>query len=380
MPGQESGRLWKRPRALTALCIVVLLLLLALDALGGSTVRLGGAMLAVPALAAVFGSPGSVLAVVAVMLPAYIGTLAENGRLNWSNAPVAIATAGGIGAAAVQASAVRARRVRDLARSREVTTRTQEILVRPLPPQLGPVDIASVYLASDRESTIGGDLYACALMDGRPRVMVADVEGKGLDAVEVVMFLINAFRQATWDGVPLAELPSHLDETLRRDLTRTSEERAQRTRRPLEPELRADETFATAVVVEVSHDGGKLLMVNCGHPAPLLLRDGLGSELEPSEPALPLGLHHLDTTRVPVDVHSFGSGDTLLLYTDGLIESRDQDGRFYPVLDRVGNWTPRRPDDLLAALRNDLMRHAGSRLADDVAMVAIRRSTPFDPR
>ncbi|MFC8074212.1 PP2C family protein-serine/threonine phosphatase [Streptomyces sp. NPDC057307] len=372
---RDSEALWRGPQVLVGLTVVVLLLLLAADAFGGSRVRLGGMMLALPALAAVFTGPGAVLLIAGTMLPAYVMSLAENGRLTWEDAPVAIATALVISAASVGAAAVREKRDRQLAQSRRVTARTQRILLRPLPPRLGPMEISSTYLASDAESTLGGDLYACAMVGGRPRVIVGDVQGKGLATLEVVLFVLNAFRQSARQGVALADLPAFLDDSVRHELARArdlTEENDDVTREP-ETEQRMQECFVTAVVAEVVGEGDDVQLVNCGHPAPLLLQDGTVRELPSPKPALPIGLLGLDADPVHVETHPMAPGATLLLYTDGLVEARNAAGEFYPLAERVGQWATRPPAVMLDAVQADLRRHA--HLDDDVAMVTVRRST-----
>ncbi|MFE6025010.1 PP2C family protein-serine/threonine phosphatase [Streptomyces niveus] len=380
MPSVDARRrdpkaLWRGPQAMVALAVAVLALLLIADAFGGSRVRLGGLMLAMPALAAVFAGPRAVLVISGAMLPAYVTSLAENHRLNWNDAPVAIATSVVICVAAVAASAVREKRARQLAQSRRVTVQTQQTLLRPLPPRLGPVDLASMYLAADAESTLGGDLYACAIVDGRPRVIVGDVQGKGLSTLEVVLITLNAFRLAAWEGVALHDLPTFLDDAVRRELVLARDMAVQRGDLTQEPELgqRMRESFVTAIVVEVGGDGDEIHLVNCGHPAPFLLRDGTARELHSPKPALPIGLLSLDTDTVRVDSHRMEPGDTLLLYTDGLAEARDGTGEFYPLAERVAQRAHHPPTTLLGAIRTDLRRHA--LLDDDVAMVTVHRST-----
>lgn len=372
---RESEELWRGPRAVVALAVVILALVLAADVLGGYRIRLGGIMLALPALAAVFTGPRAVAVITGAMLPAYVASLAENHRLTWTDAPIAIATAVVIGAASVGAAAVRAKRTRELAQSRRVTAQTQQTLLRPLPSRLGPMEISSTYLASDAESTIGGDLYACAIVEGRLRVIVGDVQGKGLATLEVVLFVLNAFRQAARQGVALPDLPAYLDNTVRRELALARDLAEESGDVTQEPEMgrRMRESFVTAIVVEVVGDGDKVRLVNCGHPAPLLLHDGTARELPSPTHALPIGLLGLDTDPVHVESHRMEPGDTLLLYTDGLVEARDGAGEFYPLTERVGQWAAHPPAALLEAIQTDLRHHA--RLDDDVAMVTLRRPT-----
>jgi serine phosphatase RsbU (regulator of sigma subunit) len=127
-------------------------------------------------------------------------------------------------------------------------------------------------------------------------------------------------------------------------------------------------------VADIAEDAAQLCIANCGHPAPLLIHDTKVQTLNSAEPVLPLGLGALDGEPCRVDAFDFAPGDTLLLYTDGVIEARNAEGQFYPLSDRIGAWTSYSPDKLLEAIRVDLMSHAGGRLADDVVMVAVRHA------
>jgi serine phosphatase RsbU (regulator of sigma subunit) len=124
----------------------------------------------------------------------------------------------------------------------------------------------------------------------------------------------------------------------------------------------------TAVVVDLPEDGDRISLVNCGHPPALLLHAGQVQPLQPAEPSLPLGLGDLGDGSRRVDTAAFGVGDTLLLYTDGLVEARDAVGGFYALAERI-----QAPDELLESIRSDLSRHVRQHFTDDVAMVAIQR-------
>ncbi|MGJ3560376.1 SpoIIE family protein phosphatase [Streptomyces sp. INA 01156] len=70
-----------------------------------------------------------------------------------------------------------------------------------------------------------------------------------------------------------------------------------------------------------------LRVANRGHEAPLLVHEGKVLLLEPTTPALPLGLGLLDADdEIPVDLFDLPVGATLVLYTDGINEARDADG------------------------------------------------------
>jgi len=251
---------------------------------------------------------------------------------------------------------------------------TQRILLRPLPRRMGPLAISSMYVAADEESTIGGDLYATAARGHGARVLVGDVQGKGLAAVEVAGYLLEAFRRSARYDLALRDLPGYLDRSLREDLEDADQAGSGGSQGETVEGRRLLESFVTAVVVDVDEDDARIHLANCGHPPPLIIHADKVSQLDPEAPALPIGLGNMDGDAQHVDSYDFAVGETLLLYTDGVIEARDTSGAFYPLLDRLAGRTFHGPDELLEAIRSDLLRHVSERLADDVAMVAVQRT------
>jgi Stage II sporulation protein E (SpoIIE) len=70
-------------------------------------------------------------------------------------------------------------------------------------------------------------------------------------------------------------------------------------------------------------------LLNCGHPAPLLVSRGQAGLAEPVEAALPLGRDHLPRRDQKGHSVPFGADDSMLFYTDGISEARDRSGVFY---------------------------------------------------
>ncbi|MER6416738.1 PP2C family protein-serine/threonine phosphatase [Streptomyces humidus] len=366
----RAGEMCRRPQVLVAALSLLPVLLLMADLVTPPVVRFGPMMVAAPALAAIFCTPAGVLQVTAVTLPCVVAASARNGQIGTANFPVQLVTIGLISAAAVAASAVRVRRERELAKSRWVAEVTQRVLLHPLPRRVGPFEVASLYQAADEESAIGGDFYAVAHHGERTRVLLGDVQGKGLASLEMVSCVLNSFRQSARHGSPLPDVVRELGEAFHEEI---QDLRAAAESGSGSGSQYGEESFVTAVVLELAEDG-PLRLANLGHPAPLLLQDGTVTPLEPTVPVPPLGLEELNGGELIVDRADFPPGSTLLLYTDGVTEARDASGTFYPLAERLRRWAGLPPEQLVKAVHRDLRQYAGSRLTDDVAMVAVRRT------
>jgi serine phosphatase RsbU (regulator of sigma subunit)/anti-sigma regulatory factor (Ser/Thr protein kinase) len=175
---------------------------------------------------------------------------------------------------------------------------------RLLPEQLAGVpglELASRYLPASGES-LGGDWYdAFMLGGGRIVVAVGDVVGHGLLAASAMAQLRTALRAYAADGhAPAATV-----------------ERVNRLMWHLGPT--AMTTLAYAVVDPVAES---LELVNAGHPPPLVIDPAGEPDYLPLQGGLALGASPLATYRS--ETHPFPTGSTVILYTDGLVESRTQ--------------------------------------------------------
>lgn len=243
--------------------------------------------------------------------------------------------------------------LRRLADTQAVAEVVQRALLRPLPSRLGPLQLETRYLASAPQAQVGGDVYDAAWTPYGIRLMIGDVMGNGLGAVETAGLLLGAFREAAYDEDDLASLAWRLHVSLSRN-----------------PRVGDFSVFATALLISVSPMGDVAEVLSCGHPPPLLLRGDRGArEVEISSPLPPLGMLDFcqEHTRVEVGLRP---GDGLLLYTDGFTEARDASGKFFPLAKRAAH---AKPADLIQRLVDDLAAHVGDRLGDDAALVLVRR-------
>ncbi|MGW4562099.1 PP2C family protein-serine/threonine phosphatase [Streptomyces sp. NPDC004561] len=350
----------QRSHALLLIPIVLIVVITMVDQLVPADIHLGPMLVIAPAITASFAGPWltGLIGFLAVGAQAYIGW--HFGVLLSRNVLVQILALAVLSAFIVFFCVMRERHRRQLARVRSVAEATQHVLLWPLPEEIGPLKIACLYMAAEDEAQIGGDLYAATPTDNGVRVMIGDVRGKGLSAIGEAALLIGAFREAAHQHADLPKLATALEQSVARNLS------------SLEPVEESGERFATALLVEVPETDHITRIISCGHPPPLLLSPGSAVTV-PVHPALPLGISGA-AGGYAVDVCSFQPGDTLLLYTDGVIEARDSAGAFYPLAERVVQWAGSGPEKLLHCVRRDLLSHVGGRLDDDAAVIALSRA------
>ena len=273
------------------------------------------------------------------------------------HAAVAVTTIIGATAAGMLASAARRRRERELVNVRAVADVAQRVLLRQVPRRVGQVWIAMRYFSAAAAARIGGDLYDIVAVAGTVRLIVADVQGKGLAAVQTAAVVLASFRQSAYDAPDLAAIAEHIELSLEHQVP--------------------EERFVTAIMAEIAGDGTEIRLLNCGHPAPLLVSGSLARLAEPVEAALPLGLAGLTAGGRKEYTVPFGPDDRMLFYTDGISEARDASGAFYPLERRGVLLADRDPDAALGRLYDDVLEHVGGHLHDDSAALLVMRPPPY---
>ncbi|MHC3393079.1 PP2C family protein-serine/threonine phosphatase [Streptomyces lavendulocolor] len=252
--------------------------------------------------------------------------------------------------------------------SARVIAETAQRAVLPTPAErIGGLQVAARYEAAQADAFIGGDLFAVQDTPYGVRLVVGDVRGKGMGAVEAVAVVIGAFREAAEQESSLEGVAQRLERALAREGTRRDG-------------LDAVEGFTTAVLAEIPRGAAVVRVVDRGHPEPLMLyADGRVELLEQAEPALPLGMSDLGAWPDRAYEVPYPAGATLLLYTDGLSEARDAAGVFYdPVARLAGRLFPG-PEAVLDALVSDVRRHTGGGATDDLALLAVSRPAEGQP-
>jgi serine phosphatase RsbU (regulator of sigma subunit) len=253
-----------------------------------------------------------------------------------------VATGGALGALLAHRRTQQQQLLLRVTRIAEVAQRT---ILRPVPPRMGRVALAVRYLSASEDALVGGDFYDLAATRYGLRVLVGDVKGKGLEAVQLAALVLASFRAAAAAHPSLVELAAELDRSVR-------------------PRV-GEEDFVTAVLAQFGRRG-ELQLVNCGHPPPLRVRAGAAELLASTAATTPLGLAPTPT----VQRFTLVASDRVLLYTDGLVEARTPDGRQFELDGQVQAVVA--ASSLGAALDGlvaRLLDHAGGRLDDDLALV-----------
>ncbi|MFJ9624365.1 PP2C family protein-serine/threonine phosphatase [Streptomyces sp. NPDC101181] len=254
-------------------------------------------------------------------------------------------------------------------RARQVAAVAQSAVLPRPPSRLGLLSIAARYVPAEDEAMIGGDLYVVQDTPHGVRVMVGDVRGKGLGAVSAVCADLGAFRYAADEAEDLPSLVASLERALLREGGRRGGQEQ-------------EEGFTTALIAEFATGLDTVRVVNRGHPPPLLLdAEGRATVLAPSEESPPLGMSALGAWNSPVDTYRFPPGATLVCYTDGVTEARDEAGTFYDAAERLPHLVrhralvgdPATPAQILHLLVEDVERHTGGRVQDDQALLALHR-------
>lgn len=153
-----------------------------------------------------------------------------------------------------------------------------------------------------------GDSFDYALAGDIAHLAMFDAMGHDNTAGLIANLTVGAFRNQRRKGIELGRIPQGVEKIMTEEFVRTR--------------------FATAVLAELNVTTGALEWVNCGHLPPVLIRGEKIHTLE-CEPSQPLGMDL--GLSVTVCHEQLEPGDRLLLYTDGIIEARDPQGREFGV-------------------------------------------------
>jgi serine phosphatase RsbU (regulator of sigma subunit) len=227
------------------------------------------------------------------------------------------------------------------------------MLPQSLPEPTG-VRLASRYLPASRTAQVGGDWYdAIPLPGSRVALVIGDVMGHSVTSAAIMGQLRTIVQTLAGLDLPPAEILHHLDE---------------------QAERLGGQHMATCLYVLYDPVQQRMLMANAGHPPPLLVHPDGTAEIMKIPTGVPIGVGGcaFEATELPAP-----AGATLMLYTDGLVESRGSDLQtgVEQLVARLDDHATAHPDGPppLESLCDEALRTLGhGDRHDDVALLAAR--------
>jgi len=239
-------------------------------------------------------------------------------------------------------------------RQRRVARSLQAGLLSTEMPQLENFQVAAVYEPASGEADVGGDFFdVYSLGNERYAVVVGDVSGKGAEAAARTAMAKYMLRAFTIRNPNPASALYYLNNALAHD-------------------LEADR-FATLVYGVFNADSHRWTIARGGHPPPLLYRAATG-EVVAYEHLIGSILGAFEDMEFEEGSFVMGAGDVFLIYTDGLIEARNDEGLFYGrrrIEERLKKWAPDlAPPDLTLRMYQDAQEFG--EVGDDTVIFAMR--------
>ena len=232
------------------------------------------------------------------------------------------------------------------------------VIQRRMIPEKAPcmqgLDVAAIYKPCYQ---IGGDLYDFLQIDEKTLVVgVADVIGKGIPAA-IMMSMFRGTLRAYADG----GYGRHSMEEIIHKLNRVTHSECR------------DGEFITLFVAQIDTENNTLTYCSCGHEPALLLRDGEVIELDAG--GLVLGI--IPDAEYTIETIEFRQDDLLLMYTDGLIDAMNFQGRIWgkeEMLKALDKCPRASAKGLVQHLLGYQRRFSGlASQTDDTSIVVIRR-------
>jgi serine phosphatase RsbU (regulator of sigma subunit) len=237
-----------------------------------------------------------------------------------------------------------------------------EIIWNQLPPLTFAANDTMVTAILEPSYDVGGDAFDYAANGDVLHFAIFDTVGHGIGASALTTLSLNTYRNARRSGLSLADTYRSVDKWIR---------------------AQYPGAFVTAVLAELDTRTGRYQRICAGHPTELLLRDDQKAIALPGPTALPLGLGHHRRRGPGVDELMLRPDDTLIFYTDGVIEARSADGQLFGP-DRLTDFVTAAqaehvpPTEVMRRLIHTIVSYENGDLRDD-ATAALLRWRPAAP-
>lgn len=219
-----------------------------------------------------------------------------------------------------------------------------------LPQALPGIELGHLYHSATEAAQVGGDFYDVFQVEpGKIGILIGDVAGKGVSAATLTVLVENTIKALAHQGYTPPEIMERANVVINRE-TRES-------------------VFVSVFFCMLDSEAGLLRYCNCGHPSAFIKRRaGKTEPLPASSPVIGV----FDEFTFSEAIIQLEPGDTLVLYTDGVIESRRGDGAFFGEDRLLETVTESEAGPELAQhIFEKIMDFTGGNLADDVAVLSV---------
>ena len=251
--------------------------------------------------------------------------------------------------ASVSVSRTTSRIIKSEDKFRRISQILQESLIKPVP-EIPQLEIWVSYETAIDAELVGGDFYDIYMInENEVAILIGDVAGKGIKAAGLTETIRSTIRALSFGGSSPSNVLEQTNKIIRDQID--------------------DSAYATVLLVFLNILSGQTTIASAGHPPPILLNSS--TNISDVSFGLPLGILETKYEEIVINIDI---GDGILLYTDGLIESRNKkqffgEKRVINVLKTDGT------KDLKDLVKNIILQatsFANGELSDDVAVIAVR--------
>ena len=212
------------------------------------------------------------------------------------------------------------------------------------------MELGHHYHSATKAARVGGDFYdVFQIRPGRIGLVMGDVAGHGLSAATLAVLVQNTMKALAYQGQAPAEVMTKANDIIKEETE--------------------DDVFVTIFFGVLDTEQGRLSYCSGGHPPAILKRSSGGIELLQTECPIVGAFEGLEFVE---SVTRLGRGDTLVLYTDGVIEARAPGGEFFgqarlvEAVDGLGG-----ASELAQSIFDRVLTFTGGALNDDVAILSL---------
>ena len=230
-----------------------------------------------------------------------------------------------------------------------------------LPPLVLKTERVAVAGLLEPAYEVGGDCFDYALNGAVLHLALFDPLGHGVASALLAALCVGSYRHDRRESQTLQQVHAHLDVAVAAHFP---------------------DAFATGQLARIDVDTGAMTWTNAGHPPPMLIRGGQVIGEMRCEATMPWGLGSLaDAISMTVATDALEPGDSVLFYTDGVVEARMPGGDEFGT-SRLADLASQHasnqlaPEEVVRRLVRSILEHQDDRLRDDATLVLIQWHGP----